>query len=42
VLRFNEAVRHEVEAGRLSVFFQVLQEIQKIIEKNDIYNHVAS
>ena len=33
VLRFNEAVRRHIEPGRLSVFFEVLQDIQKIIEK---------
>lgn len=42
VLRFNEAVRRQVEPGRLSVFFQVLQDIQRIIEKNDIYDEVTS
>lgn len=42
VLRFNEAVRRQVGPGRLSVFFQVLQDIQRIIEKNDIYDEVTS
>lgn len=42
VLRFNEKVRGQVEAGKLESFFQVLQEIQKIIEKNNIYHHVTS
>lgn len=42
VLRFNEAVRRHIEPGRLSVFFEVLQDIQKIIEKNNIYNQVTS
>lgn len=42
VLRFNEAVRRQVGQGRLSVFFQVLQDIQRIIEKNDIYDEVTS
>ena len=42
VLRFNEAVRRHIEPGRLSVFFEVLQDIQKIIEKDNIYNQVTS
>jgi MarR family transcriptional regulator, organic hydroperoxide resistance regulator len=41
VLRFNEAVRNQIDADRLSVFFQVLADIQKIIEKNSIYHHVT-
>lgn len=40
VLRFNDAVRDHVESGRLNVFFQVLQDIQKIIEKNSICHQV--
>lgn len=42
VLRFNEAVRGQVEAGKLNVFFEVLHDIQKIIEKNSIYHQVTS
>jgi DNA-binding MarR family transcriptional regulator len=42
VLRFNEAVRKQVEPGKLSVFFEVLQDIQKTIEKNNTYNQVTS
>ena len=41
VLRFNEVVRKQVEPGRLSVFFQVLQDIQKVIDKNNTYHHVT-
>ncbi|MEX2230816.1 MAG: MarR family transcriptional regulator [Cyclobacteriaceae bacterium] len=41
VLRFNEAVRSQVDVGKLNVFFEVLYEIQKIIEKKS-YNHVTS
>ncbi len=37
VLRFNEAVREEVPADKLEVFFEVVQTINQIIEKNDIY-----
>ena len=42
VLRFNDAVRTHVEANRLNVFFDVLRDIQKIIEKNNIYNRFTS
>lgn len=42
VLRFNNAVRDHVESEKLNVFFQVLHDIQKIIEKNSIYHHVNS
>lgn len=42
VLRFNDAVRNEVEASRLSVFFEVLGDIQKAIERSNIYNPVTS
>lgn len=42
VLRFNEAVRRHVDASQLNTFFHVLQEIQKIIEKNNVNHHVSS
>lgn len=42
VLRFNEAVRDQIEGKKLNTFFQVLQDIQKIIEKNNIYVKVTS
>lgn len=42
VLRFNEAVRNQIAANKLNVFFQVLADIQKIIEKTSIYHHVSS
>lgn len=42
VLRFNEAVRSQVDPNRLNVFFQVLSDIQKIIEKSGSYHHVTS
>lgn len=41
VLRFNEAVRNQVETKKLDIFFQVLQEIQKVVEKDNIYHHVT-
>ena len=42
VLRFNEAVREQVSDERLAVFFSVLQQIGRMIEKNDIYENVTS
>ncbi|MBI3221014.1 MAG: MarR family transcriptional regulator [Bacteroidetes bacterium] len=37
VLRFNEAVREEISPENLNVFFEVVQTIHQIIEKNNIY-----
>ncbi len=37
VLRFNEAVRQEIPNQKLNVFFEVLQNINLIIEKNNVY-----
>lgn len=42
VLRFNEAVRSQIDERRLSVFFQVLQDIQKIVEKDNLYHQVIT
>lgn len=42
VLRFNEAVRAQVNGNKLNTFFQVLQDIQKVIEKNNLYQNVTS
>ena len=42
VLRFNEAIRNHVQTRKLNVFFQVLQEIQLLVEKDNIYHHVTS
>jgi DNA-binding MarR family transcriptional regulator len=41
VLRFNEAIREEIPGQKLNVFFEVLQDINKVIERNEIYNSVA-
>jgi DNA-binding MarR family transcriptional regulator len=41
VLRFNEAVRDQVKQEKLCVFFDVLHDIQKIIDKNNIYVKVT-
>jgi MarR family transcriptional regulator, organic hydroperoxide resistance regulator len=42
VLRFNEAIREQVEPAKLTVFFEVLQKISRSIEKNNIYDKLAS
>jgi DNA-binding MarR family transcriptional regulator len=42
VLRFNEAVRAHIGETKLQNFFQVLQDIQKIIDKNHSYSQVTS
>ena len=41
VLRFNEVVRQEVSNQKLNVFFEVLQNINQIIEKNNVYEKVS-
>ncbi len=40
VLRFNEFVREKVPAQKLTVFFEVLQYINQVIEQNKIYETV--
>lgn len=40
VLRFNEVVREEVSNQKLTVFFEVLQNINQIIDKNNVYETV--
>ena len=40
VLKFNNAVRQEISDEKINVFFEVLQKINKIIDKN-IYDQVA-
>ncbi len=37
VLRFNELVREQVPSQKLTVFFEVLQNINHVIESNKIY-----
>lgn len=37
VLRFNEAVREEIPADKLAIFFEVIQKITSLIDRNDIY-----
>ena len=41
VLRFNEAIREQIEAKKLNVFFEVVQGINKVIERNSIYETVV-
>lgn len=38
VLKFNEAVREKIDDEKLTMFFTVLQDINKIIDKNSIYD----
>lgn len=42
VLRFNEAIQEEIEPAKLSIFFEVLQTINRAIEKNNIYDKTPS
>lgn len=41
VLRFNEVVREEVPNQKLIVFFEVLQNINHLIEQNNMYEKVT-
>ncbi|MFZ6011630.1 MAG: MarR family winged helix-turn-helix transcriptional regulator [Bacteroidota bacterium] len=41
VLRFNQVIREKIDAGKLNIFFEVLQNISKIIEKDNIYEKVT-
>ena len=40
VLRFNEAIREEVPVQKLNIFFEVVQSINLVIEKNSIYEKI--
>ena len=40
VLRFNEAIRSEIPEEKLKVFFEVIQQINRIIERSTIYETV--
>jgi MarR family transcriptional regulator, organic hydroperoxide resistance regulator len=42
VLRFNEVIQEQIEKEKLNTFFEVLQKINHIIEKNSIYDKIAS
>lgn len=39
VLRFNEIVRQQLPKEKLDVFFDVVQEINQIIEKSNVYEN---
>jgi len=38
VRAFNEAIRNQIDADKLKVFFEVIKDIQKIIDKNQFFN----
>jgi MarR family transcriptional regulator, organic hydroperoxide resistance regulator len=40
VLRFNDAVREQIEEEKLLIFFDVLQQVNRMIDKNKIYEKV--
>lgn len=42
VLQFNQAVREEIPMEKLEVFFEVLQNINQIIDRNNIYEKVEN
>ena len=42
VLRFNEAVREIVPQKKLEVFFDVVQQINRMIERSEIYDKAAT
>ena len=42
VLRFNEVVREKIKTENLAVFFEVLRQINSIIDKNNIYDNINS
>lgn len=42
VLRFNEAIRERIHADKLNTFFSVLQEINRIIERENVYDKLPS
>jgi DNA-binding MarR family transcriptional regulator len=41
VLKFNETVREKISMEKLTTFFDVLREISKLIETNNIYEKVS-
>ncbi len=42
VLRFNEAVREEISEDKLNVLFEVVRVINRMIERNEIYEPVVT
>ena len=41
VLKFNNCVRQSISSEKLDVFFDVLQNVNRIIEKNNIYEKIT-
>lgn len=41
VLLFNEAIRQRIPVEKLNVFFEVLLDINKVIEQNNIYSKLS-
>jgi DNA-binding MarR family transcriptional regulator len=41
VIRFNQAICEEIPSQKLDVFFEVVKEINKVIERNEIYEVVS-
>jgi MarR family transcriptional regulator, organic hydroperoxide resistance regulator len=41
VLRFNQAMQEQIEPEKMNIFFEVLQKINRAIEKNNIYDKLA-
>lgn len=41
VLRFNQAIREEIPQNKLNAFFEVVQDVNRIIERNNIYDAVV-
>jgi DNA-binding MarR family transcriptional regulator len=37
VVKFNEAVREEISESKLDTFFEVIQEINRLVDRNNIY-----
>lgn len=42
VLRFNESIRETIPGRKLNIFFDVVQDINQMIERNDIYKKVST
>jgi MarR family transcriptional regulator, organic hydroperoxide resistance regulator len=41
VLSFNNVVREEIAADKLETFFEVIQKINELIERNNIYQNIT-
>ena len=40
VVRFNEVVREEISASKLNTFFEVIQQINKLAERSNVYEKI--